>query len=224
MDETERVGPAPRISREMSSGAQRLLSGGQMESAAAQSGTAATPRHSDSLDAGRPAIRNRHRRTTRSEDPSHTGQFRRLRQQFRREAIEKQDRQAGDRQLRLLAYSLVLGRGASPREDWNTLQAEAEEQGYAIGARLHDVAVPLTTTYFPSQRAGRAICTPPWQRPGWEEVERLIRDGFADGVIVLDRHNISSDNYEYHTVIKELGERYQAFVHLVIPEEPTAPT
>lgn len=224
MDETERVGPAPRISREMSSGEQRPLSGGRMESAAAQAGTAATPRHSDSLHAGRPVIRNRHRRTTRSEGPSRTGQFRRLRQQFRREATERQDRQAGDRQLRLLAYSLVLGRGASPREDWNTLQAEAEEQGYAIGARLHDVAVPLATTSFPSQRAGRAVCTPPWQRPGWGEVERLIRDRFADGVIVLDRHNISSDDNEYHTVIKELGERYQAFVHLVIPEEPTAPT
>ncbi|MFE6031014.1 hypothetical protein [Streptomyces niveus] len=114
--------------------------------------------------------------------------------------------------------------GASPREDWSTLQAEAEEQGCVIGARLHDVAVPLSTTYIPNQCAGRAVCTPPWQRPGWGEVERLIGDGFADGVIVLDRHNISSDDNEYHTVIKELGERYQAFVHLVIPEEPTAPT
>lgn len=43
-------------------------------------------------------------------------------------------------------------------------------------------------------------------------------------MIVLDRHNISSDDDEYHAVIKHLGERYKAFVHLVIPEEPTTPT
>ncbi|MFD4113198.1 hypothetical protein ACFWSJ_07065 [Streptomyces niveus] len=161
----------------------------------------------------------RHRSANPLERQSRNRQLRQLRQHFHREAVEKRDRQ-----LRVLAYSLVPSPGASPREDWNTLQAEAEEHGYAIGARLHDVAVPLVSTYFPSQCAGRAVCTPPWQRPGWGEVERLIGDGFADGVIVLDRHNISSDNYEYHTVIKELGERYQAFVHLVIPEEPTAPT
>lgn len=161
----------------------------------------------------------RHSSTNPLERQSRNRQLRQFRQHFHREAVEKRDRQ-----LRVLAYSLVPSPGASPREDWNTLQAEAEQQGYAIGARLHDVAVPLATTYFPSQRANRAVCTPPGQRPGWGEVERLIGDGFADGVIVLDRHNVSSDDNEYHTVIKELGDTYQAFVHLVIPEEPTAPT
>ncbi|MFJ1649270.1 hypothetical protein [Streptomyces sp. NPDC088258] len=43
-------------------------------------------------------------------------------------------------------------------------------------------------------------------------------------MIVLDRHNISSDDDEYHAVIKHLGERYEAFVHLVIPEERAVPT
>ncbi|MDJ0465782.1 hypothetical protein [Streptomyces sp. H27-C3] len=123
----------------------------------------------------------------------------------------------------MLAYSLVLGTGGSPDEDWNTLQAEAEEHDYAIGARLHDVAVPAAS-YFPGARASRGVYTPPWKRPGWGEVERLIRGGFANGVVVLDRHNISSDDDEYHAVIKHLGERYQAFVHLVIPEEPAVPT
>ena len=117
---------------------------------------------------------------------------------------------------------------------WNTESGEtvaeplapsdAEQHGYAIGARLHDVAVPVPTTYFPGSRTGRSVYTPPWQRPGWREVERQIRGGFAEGVIVLDRHNISSDDDEYHAVIKHLGERYKAFVHLVIPEEPTTPT
>jgi hypothetical protein len=82
----------------------------------------------------------------------------------------------------------------------------------------------VTTTYFPGSRASHGVYTPPWKRPGWGEVERLIRGGFADGVIVLDRHNISSDDDEYRAVIKQLGELYQAFVHLVIPEEPAAPT
>ncbi|MFE3861879.1 hypothetical protein ACFXPT_15750 [Streptomyces goshikiensis] len=124
----------------------------------------------------------------------------------------------------MLVYSLVPSPRASPDEDWNTLQAEAEQHGYAIRARLHDVAVPLTTTYFPASRTGRSVYTPPWQRPGWSEVERQIQCGFAEGVIVLDRHNISSDDGEYHAVIKHLGERYKAFVHLVISEEPAVPT
>ncbi|WDV33615.1 hypothetical protein OIM90_27305 [Streptomyces sp. AD16] len=43
-------------------------------------------------------------------------------------------------------------------------------------------------------------------------------------MIVLDRHNLSSDDDEYRAVINELGERYQAFIHLVIPEELSGPT
>ncbi|MFD4371870.1 hypothetical protein [Streptomyces sp. NPDC058486] len=82
----------------------------------------------------------------------------------------------------------------------------------------------MTTTYVPGSRAGHGVHSPPWDRPGWREVERLVRGGFADGVIVIDRHEISSDDGEYHTVIKKLGERYQAFVHLVIPERQAAPT
>ncbi|MER5689390.1 hypothetical protein [Streptomyces sp. NPDC002205] len=169
-------------------------------------------------------IRWRHRGPDPLERQSRNGQLRKLRQHFHREAVGKRDRQSSDQQLRVLAHSLVASPGASPDEDWNTLQAEAEQHGYAIGARLHDVAVPVPTTYFPSSHKGRSVYTPPWQRPGWREVERQIRGGFAEGVIVLDRHNISSDDDEYHAVIKHLGERYKAFIHLVIPEEPTAPT
>ncbi|MFD6347373.1 hypothetical protein ACFWF9_21975 [Streptomyces roseolus] len=159
-----------------------------------------------------------------SKRPLHGSQLATLRRRFRREAIERRDVHSEGRQLRLLAYSLVLSRGLGPDDDWNTLQAEAERRGYAIGARFHDVAVPVTTTYITGSRAGRGVYLPPWKRPGWGEVERLIRGGFADGVIVIDRHNISSDDDEYRFVIEKLGEQYRAFVHLVIPEEPTAPT
>ncbi|MFI5662243.1 hypothetical protein [Streptomyces sp. NPDC051684] len=86
------------------------------------------------------------------------------------------------------------------------------------------MAVPVTTTYLPASHASRGIYTPPWQRPGWREAVRQLRDGLAEGVIVLDRHNISSDDDEYHFVIMHLGEHCQAFLHLVISEEPTAPT
>ncbi|MGW6558519.1 hypothetical protein [Streptomyces hydrogenans] len=147
-----------------------------------------------------------------------------LRQQFRQEAVERRSRHSGDRRIRVLAYSLVLSRGAGPDDDWDTLQAEAERLGYVMGARLHDVAVPVGTTYLPGSRAGRGVYTSPGERPGWREAERLIRGGFADGVIAVDRHDISSDDGEYRTAIEELGERYQAFVHLVIPEESTVPT
>ncbi|MEW1996919.1 hypothetical protein [Streptomyces coelicoflavus] len=159
-----------------------------------------------------------------SKRQSHAGQLHRVRQHFYREVVGTRTRRNADQPLRLLAYSLVPSPGAHPDEDWGTLQAEAEQHGYAIGARLHDVAVPVPATYFPGSRTGRSVYTPPWQRPGWREVERQIRDGFAEGVIVLDRHNISSDDDEYHAVIKHLGERYQALVHLVISEEPSAPT
>ncbi|MFJ5105090.1 hypothetical protein [Streptomyces sp. NPDC088554] len=182
------------------------------------------PTFSDWMDVDNASIRRWHHGAPLVR-PSRSGQLCRLRQQFRRAAEERHARRAGDRQLRVLAYSLVLGRGASPDEDWHTLQVEAEQHDYAIGARLHDLAVPAAVSpYFPGARPSRGVYLPPWKRPGWGEVERLIRGGFASGVIVLDRHNISSDDDEYHAVIKHLGERYGAFVHLVIPEEPAVPT
>ncbi|MEU0447575.1 hypothetical protein [Streptomyces tendae] len=155
---------------------------------------------------------------------SRAGQLRALRQHFYRQVVDTRNPEEADRSLRLLAYSLVPSPGARPDEDWGTLQAEAEQHGYAIGARLHDVAVPVPTTYFPASRASRSVYTPPWQRPGWREAERQLRDGLAEGVIALDRHNISSDDDEYQAVIRHLGEQCRAFVHLVISEEPSAPT
>lgn len=178
----------------------------------------------DRTDADTARTQEWHRNPAPLEFPSGSGQLVRLRQQFRREATDRRDRRSGDRRLRVLAYSLVPSRSASPDEDWNTLQTEAEQHGYAMGARFHDVAVSVTTTYLLGSGCGRGVYTPPWKRPGWGEVERLIRGGFADGVIVLDRHNISSDDDEYRSLIKELGERYQAFIHLVIPEGPSGPT
>ncbi|MEU9272702.1 hypothetical protein AB0E04_46050 [Streptomyces sp. NPDC048251] len=151
---------------------------------------------------------------------SRAGQLRRFREHFFRQVVDTQD----DLPLRVLAYSLVLSPRARPDEDWGTLQAEADQLGYAIAARLHDVAVPVTTTYFPASSASQGVYTPPWDRPGWREAERQLREGLADGVIVLDRHNISSDDDEYHAVIKHLGEYCRAFLHLVISEEPLAPT
>ncbi|MER0424920.1 hypothetical protein [Streptomyces microflavus] len=154
---------------------------------------------------------------------SQAGQLHRIRLHFYQEVVKAQDLREDDRPLRLLAYCLVPSPRARPDDDWGTLQAEAEQHGYAIGAQLHDVAVPVHTTYFPASRASRSIYTPPWQR-GWREAERQLREGLADGVIVLDRHNISSDDDEYHAVIRHLGEHCRAFLHLVISEEPVAPT
>ncbi|WP_405668178.1 hypothetical protein [Streptomyces sp. NBC_00055] len=151
---------------------------------------------------------------------SRAGQLGGIRQHFYRQVVDTQD----DQPLRVLAYSLVPSPRTRPDEDWGTLQAEADQLGYAIAARLHDVAVPVTTTYFPASSASQGVYTPPWDRPGWREAERQLREGLADGVMVLDRHNISSDDDEYHAVIKHLGEHCRAFLHLVISEEPVAPT
>ncbi|MFB8140189.1 hypothetical protein [Streptomyces parvus] len=151
-------------------------------------------------------------------------QLRSVRQHFLRQVVDTKDFGKDDQPLRVLAYSLVPSPRARPDEDWGTLQAEAEQRGYAIAARLHDVAVPVTTTYFPASCASGGVYTPPWDRPGWREAERQLREGLADGVIVLDRYHISSDDDEYHAVIKHLGEHCRAFLHLVISEEPVAPT
>ncbi|WP_330457463.1 hypothetical protein OIB37_11445 [Streptomyces sp. NBC_00820] len=149
----------------------------------------------------------------------------RVRSRFVFDASARHDRLGTDRPLRVLAYSLVLSRRAAPDDDWDTLQAEAEQCGYAIGVRLHDVAVPTEQyVYQATSTASRGVYTPPWQRPGWMEVRRLIRGGFADGVIVLNRHAISSDDNEYHAVIRDLGERCAAFIHLVVPEVQAGPT
>ncbi|MFE5395950.1 hypothetical protein ACFQ9U_15510 [Streptomyces sp. NPDC056568] len=151
---------------------------------------------------------------------SRAGQLRDFRQHLFRQVVDTQD----DQPLRVLAYSLVPSPRARPDEDWETLQAEADRLGYAIAARLHDVAVPVTMTYFPASSASQGVYTPPWDRPGWREAERQLREGLAGGVIALDRHNISSDDDEYHVVIKHLGEHYRAFLHLVVSEEPVPPT
>ncbi|AIJ12720.1 hypothetical protein ACQ9AR_06680 [Streptomyces lividans] len=160
------------------------------------------------------------RTSPRVKRQSRASQLRGIRQHFYRQVVDAQ----ADQPLRVLAYSLVPSPRARPDEDWGTLQAEADQLGYAIAARLHDVAVPVTTTYFPASSASQGVYTPPWDRPGWREAERQLRAGLADGVLVLDRHNISSDDDEYHAVIKHLGEHCRAFLHLVISEEPVAPT
>ncbi|MEU3240597.1 hypothetical protein ACFYNH_26655 [Streptomyces anthocyanicus] len=160
------------------------------------------------------------RTSPRVRHQSQAGQLRRVRRHFYRLVVNAQD----DQPLRVLVYSLVPSPRARPDEDWGTLQAEADQLGYAIAARLHDVAVPVSTTYLPASSASQGVYTPPWDRPGWREAERQLREGLADGVIVLDRHHISSNDDEYHVVIKHLGEHCRAFLHLVISEEPVAPT
>lgn len=108
-----------------------------------------------------------HRNSTPLERLSRSGQLSRLRRQFHREATERRDRRSGDRCLRVLADSLEMSGGASPDEDWNTFQTEAEQHGYAMGTRFYDVAVPVTTTYLPGSGAGCGVYTPPWKRPCW---------------------------------------------------------
>lgn len=125
------------------------------------------------------------RTSPRGKRQSRAGQLRDFREHFYRQVVDTQD----DQPLRVLAYSLVPSPRARPDEDWGTLQAEADQLGYAMAARLHDVAVPVTTTCFPASSASQGVYTQPWDRPGWREAERQLREGLADGVIVLDRHN-----------------------------------
>ncbi|MFF3159321.1 hypothetical protein [Streptomyces sp. NPDC057910] len=58
---------------------------------------------------------------------------------------------------------------------------------------------------------------PPMQRKDWLMVRRYVHEGFADGVIVLNRRHISPDADEYLAQLTFLCGR-PAFVALVVPE------
>ncbi|MDX3075829.1 hypothetical protein [Streptomyces sp. MI02-7b] len=139
-------------------------------------------------------------------------------------AVNRTDR---PRPLRVVIYALVIGTGQRPDADWDTAEAEAALRGYAIHARLHDVATPAQRrTDAPAGPVGRLCAyTPPGQRPGWSEVRRQIQGGYAEGVVVVTRHDVSSDPAEYAAEIQHLGHQHQAFVHVVTHEaQDDAPT
>ncbi|MEU6346275.1 hypothetical protein ABZ883_35605 [Streptomyces sp. NPDC046977] len=126
----------------------------------------------------------------------------------------------------MVIYALVIGSGHGPEADWDTAEAEAGLRGYAIHARLHDVATPGRRPFgAPAGLVGACAYAPPGDRPGWSEVRRLIQGGYAEGVVVVTRHDISSDPAEYGAEIQLLGHQYQAFVHVVaLTPQDDAPT
>lgn len=122
---------------------------------------------------------------------------------------------AGQTRPRMLAYAFVLAPAAGPQADWDTLSAAAEQCGWVIGPRFHDVAVPAPDAVQGGSHASSGTWTAPWKRPGWAEVRRLLEQREADGVLVLDRRHISSSDTEVDAAINGLR------VHFVVQHAPT---
>ncbi|MFD7334901.1 hypothetical protein ACFV98_02710 [Streptomyces violascens] len=58
---------------------------------------------------------------------------------------------------------------------------------------------------------------PPRQRKDWLMARKYVYEGYADGVIVLDRRHISAVEHEYVAELEFVCGR-RGFVALVVPE------
>ncbi|MEU6756011.1 hypothetical protein [Streptomyces sp. NPDC046685] len=97
----------------------------------------------------------------------------------------------GDGARRLVAYALIR-----PGESSALALAEArrfaEREGHQVVRELADATGPLD----------------PARRPGYLEARRLILGGYAEGLVVRTRHDISTVEDEYEREIRDLGERF----------------
>ncbi|MGW1887771.1 hypothetical protein [Streptomyces sp. NPDC001970] len=106
-------------------------------------------------------------------------------------------------QRRVVAYVRTLN-GVDPAPVFQVLKQEATKRGWQVGRRLHDKTGPLA----------------PQQSPGWLLARRLMHEGFADGVLVLDRSHISENDAEYEEELHFVADRH-CFTALVVPEAAT---
>ncbi|MEK0097733.1 hypothetical protein WDA79_04315 [Streptomyces sp. A475] len=104
------------------------------------------------------------------------------------------------RQRRIVAYALTSAGGVAD-DDLATVRRLIEEKG-------HVVAYELTDAYAPHA---------PLARTGYAEARRLVFCGFADGIAVLDRDQISMRDDEYEAELCWYSER-PALVLLHRPE------
>jgi hypothetical protein len=107
------------------------------------------------------------------------------------------------RARRVVAYVRTWP-GEAPDEAFETLRAEAARRGWKVGHELHDATGPLA----------------PQQSPAWRQTRKLLHEGFADGVLALDRDHISADDHAYELELAFVAER-QCFTALLRPEAAT---
>lgn len=107
------------------------------------------------------------------------------------------------RPRRVIAYVRTL-RGADSAPAFEVLAQEAAKRGWYVGHQFHDDTGPMA----------------PQQSPRWVQARKLMHEGFADGVLVLDRSHISRDDSEYEIELTFVAE-CQCFTALVVPETAT---
>ncbi|MFJ2937987.1 hypothetical protein ACIO8G_35160 [Streptomyces sp. NPDC087219] len=91
--------------------------------------------------------------------------------------------------------------GQDPEPLFAGLRAEAETRGWQVGQELFDDTGHRT----------------PQQSPEWLRVRKLCHEGLADGVLVRDRMQISTDDSLYEGEFRFLHMR-RCFTALQIPE------
>lgn len=116
-----------------------------------------------------------------------------------RDTLPSQER----RQTRYVAYA-VNGPDGSADGDLSSLREVVEHANGAVGFMATDVHNAPALD----------------RRPGWNEAIRLLSHGFVDGIAVVNRNAISSDDDEYESVVTWVGTQ-PALLMVVQPEGAT---
>ncbi|MFE6066672.1 hypothetical protein [Streptomyces sp. NPDC056525] len=101
----------------------------------------------------------------------------------------------GTRAPRVVLYVRTF-HGEDPSPVFSQLREEAARKGWAV-THLHHDQLPF----------GQNPNVPPDEWPGWVAARDQIKRGFADGVLVPNRHHISSDVPAYIHELEYIGYR-----------------
>lgn len=105
-----------------------------------------------------------------------------------------------NRGRRVVAY-VSTGPGEDPRPAFERLDELAARRGWRVRQQIHDDYGPI----------------PPDRRSGWLEARLMCQRAQADGVILVDRHQLTSDPKAYERELR-LVARHLCLVELCVPE------
>ncbi|MGW5732899.1 MULTISPECIES: hypothetical protein [Streptomyces] len=129
--------------------------------------------------------------------------LRRLRTDYNVNALERLPNPARPR--RIVTYAITDANGNADRS-----LTEVRDLVASLG---YDVVREVTD---PNLRPLRA----PQDRDGWAKARRLVHQGRADGIAVVDRNAVSSHDDKYEEEIRWIGQR-PGLLLLVMPEAAT---
>ncbi|MFD7015229.1 hypothetical protein [Streptomyces sp. NPDC059928] len=129
--------------------------------------------------------------------------LRRLREALNEPALTFRSRV---RSRRVITYVRTMP-GIDPAPLQELLRAEAKRRGWEVRAWQELV-----------DRCGQRA---PQASDQWRKARKMLHEGFADGVLVLDRSHISRDDAEYEVELRFVHQR-MCFTALVHPESAAA--